>query len=186
MTRSRRHYDSPSMKSPTKWCRQAGIDVVQDEANLVIGDGITLCPITTAIDTMGDITSKTVRITGAVTRALATSDDIKLMWVVALQKFDLATGVALQVINPWNQNDLASQDIMGFGFLSTPPIVLDSADVQEVNRESIAFDMHVKAMRKLDRNTHTVVLTFASSAGGDPDGVFSIRWATSLLMTWSR
>ena len=187
MTRRRRHYGNPTSKRPTKWCRQHFTDLVQDETNLVIGDGLSLCPITTAIDSQADITCDALRITGSVARATATDIHLALMWIVALQKFDVSTGNMLQVVNPFDELDLSSQDIMGFGFLNVPPVLLiPSTDVTEVNREAKAFDIVVRAKRKLKRNTHSVVLTLASQGNAGTDNHIEVKLATSLLMKWGK
>jgi len=166
---------------PTKWCRRNFLDLVQDEANLVVGDGFVLCPITTAIDTIQDVTIFNTRIIGSLRRTAVTAD-LSCMWVLAIQKFNFSTGVVLQFVNPYNTDALSSQDIMGMGFLDCPPTVLNDVNTPLVNREGKAFEINVKAQRKLNRNTHTLVLTIASRSAGDVDGVLSAEVVTSTLM----
>jgi len=182
--RRRQHFANPSQKGHTKWCRRSFTDSVQDQSNLVIGDNLTLCPITTAIDSQQDIVSKAIRITGSVTRKAIAATDQSVMWIVALQKFDITTGNMLQVVNPYDVDSLASQDIMGFGFLDVPGLYVNGAGSDSVSGRAVAFDIHVKAMRKLERNTHTVSLTFASNGAGANDDQVFIRVVTSLLMKW--
>ena len=183
MTRRRRHFANPTRKRPTKWCRQFFSDFVKDESNLVVGDGLGLCPITTAIDSQEDIVSDTIKIVGSVTRNLSSGGDTSLMWIVAKQKFDVSTGNMLQVVNPYDELALSSQDIMGFGFLEVPATMLiPSTDAHTANRRAVPFQIHVKAKRSLERNTNSIILTFASQTGGDTDSVVLVRVATSMLM----
>jgi len=182
--RRRRHFSNPK-KGSTKWCRQFFFDSMKDESNLVVGDGLVLCPITTAIDSQADIVVKTVRVVGSIFRLAVSDVDLRCMWIMASQKFDVATGNALQVVNPFDELALSSQDIMGFGFLPIPPVVLlPSTDAPAVNRQSFAFDIHVKAKRKLNRNTNTIMLTFATQGTSTADGIARVTVATSLLMEW--
>jgi len=185
MRKARRHFSSPTAKRPTKWCRQFFNDSVQDETNLVIGDGLVLCPITTAIDSQEDITCETVKVVGSIRRISSFDADLKCMWIMAMQKFDASTGNALQVVNPFDEIALSSQDIMGFGFLPVPPVLQNGVDTFVVNQESIPFAFDVKAKRKLKRNTNTVMLTFASQAAAGADSRLSVDVATSMLMKFS-
>jgi len=184
--RNARHFGNPTRDRPTKWCRQHFTDVIQDENNLVSTDMLVLCPITTAILDQADITAgNPIRIVGALNRAQPSTAEITCMWIVALQKFDFATGVFLQVVNPFDDNALSSHDIMGFGFLDVPPVVLTpSTDAVKINSQSIAFDITVGVARKLKRNTHSIALTFASKSVGNTDNVLAVELVTSVLLKW--
>jgi len=171
-------------KRPVKWCRTLIDETVQDRGNLVVGDVHPLCPITTAVDGQEDITVSNIRIAGAVTRSsnLAVAETV-LAWIVLKQKFNFTTGAAIQVINPFTINVLARQDIMGLGYLSVPPVVINGFDgVDELSGESIAFDINIKAQRKLNRNTDGIAIWFASATSTGGDGIVSVRCTTSMLM----
>ena len=184
MARSRNRGFRSAKVTSTKWCRQFFVDPIKDETNLVVTDPLVLCPVTTAIDSQSDIVAKTVIIEGAINRLLSSNVQQTCMYVVALQKFDFTSGVMLQVINPYSESDLASQDILAVGFLPVPPIVILADDSATVDRRSHPFHIHVKTKRKINRNTQTLTLTLASEGEGTVDSVLNARVATSLLMKW--
>ena len=182
--RRRRHFDNPTSKRPTKWCRQFFTDLVQDETNLLTSDVLSLCPITSAIDSQADIVSDVIKIRGTIFRITNADENLRVMWIVAMQKFDVATGVMLQVVNPFDELDLSSQDILGFGFLPVPPVILQADNNPVPSRGSEVFEIDVKAKRKLKRNTHAMVLTFASQGSSGGDGIVQVVLTTSMLMKW--
>ena len=172
----------PARKRHVKWCRTEFNALVPSDAALDVDDPFVLCTITTAIADAQDITVSGIRIAGSVSRNTVDRNDVSLAYVVALQKFDFGTGNLLQVVDPWSDVSLASQDILAMGQLPVPAIVLDELGVRQLSGEAIPFEINVKAQRKLQRNTHTITLTYASTSEGPSDQILRVRSISSLLM----
>ncbi len=153
-------------KRPTKWCAAIVNAGVPKHDLLAVTDAVRLCQPTTAVPDQQDIVAGGIRGQINITRIQKDDDDPVIAWAIVMGRTaGVVSAGPVQVFDPFLENDLERQDILGMGYIAAPPILLNGADVAILNQQSSVVDVHIKTSRKVDRNWNNLFFWIASSAG---------------------
>jgi len=172
---------SRGRKRQTKWCAAVLNGGVPRTSALVVADALPLCQPTTAVPDQQDVVVGGIRGQINITKIQKDDDDPVVAWAIVLGRTGgSADSNPVQIFNPFLENDLERQDILGMGFCALPPFVLNSADVAVVNQAATVTDVVVKSSRKLDRNWNNLFLWVVSTAGATAGSDNSFRVQASM------
>ena len=155
-------------KRPTKWCGVVLKGSMPDSDSIVVADAVPLCPSTSSVNDEADPVVGWCKGHISISRLLGSMPTPAAAWAIVRMQSQPGTDTPVQIFNPFNQGDLERQDILGMGHLVIPPIVLDSANVQETQRGTSVTEVNIKVSRKLSRNHENIYFWTASTDEAAP------------------
>ena len=154
-------------KRKSKWCAAAFDFTVPAQASLVVGDGIALCDVTTAVNDQADPVVGWCKGAISISRATSSTPSPAVAWAITMGRLNTGTGAVVQTFNPWDKGDLERQDVLGAGICEVPPLVLTSADALIDSRGSLVTPINIKVSRKFHRNTNMLFLWVVGLGAAD-------------------
>ena len=170
----------PRRKRPTKWCGTTDFNAVPIVSASAVTDATPLCSVTTAVIDQADPLAGWCRGSITIGRSGVADAAPAIAWAVVNQRLDLGTVLPVQVFNPFGDEDLERQDILGMGMCNIPPSVLTSADARVTSHSGMVTEINVKVGRRLMRNTNNLFLWI--TALGAEDNAFSAQVVIRTLM----
>ena len=165
-----------------KWCGFADSkSIVSSPTAASVG---LLCLSLALTDTQGEVTVERILLWFSITRADFNQLSI-LAFVVAKQKAIAASGLPVEVLDPLDVTlpnfSMSNKDILLYGHLPIPAILLTSADAGFVSREVAVHTAEFKGRRRLARTNHLLSLTIAS----DVDTEVAVHTTARTLIRFS-
>ena len=161
-----------------KWCGHQASSLIKPSVGLVVADIDLLCPSLGNTDIQGSVTVEKIFAWFTITR-----EDFNATtgcaFMVAMQKTNPTTGAPIQVLNPLDTTadnfSLGSKDLLMFGHLPFPSILLTSADAGFAPRGGIVAMHEFNGRRTLDRLTHALTLTIVADTTDELRVVRGVR-----------
>ena len=169
----------------TKWCSATLNGLIPDAASLIVGDGLALCPTTTAVEDQADPMMGWMRGQFSISRVQPAAQQVAIAWAVVLQRTTVGTESPVQIFNPFDGDDLARQDVLGMGCIPAPAIILvPSTDAPTADQSTSCIDIDIGVGRKVDRNNNMLFLWLASTDSVPPgvDNAFHVIGSMRTLM----
>ena len=148
-----------------KWCGHNESYIVQTHVATALADIMLPCPSLGNSDIQGQCTIERVLMYMTTNRQNVSEVDA-CAFLLAMQRTTPATGLPIDVLNPLDVTadnfTLGLKDLIMFGQLSWPPIVLQADDTVAPNRQGISHFFEFNGRRTLDRLNHALTLTIVS------------------------
>jgi len=145
---------SRAPRRKTKWVASTTNALVSNTTNLAVSDGLPLAASTTAVNDQADPTIVGVRGQLSLSRQNANDVNPAIAWAIVLMRTAPDSSTAIQLFNPFLQDDLERQDILGMGHIPAPPENLEADNTGVPDSSTRVVDIHIKAKRKYARNTN--------------------------------
>ena len=162
----------------TKWLASTRNALVSNTTLLAASDGLPLAAGTDAVNDQADPTIVGVRGQISISRQNANDVNPAIAWAIVLMRTNPSTpNVPIQIFNPFDQDDLERQDILGMGHVPAPPENIDTGNTGVPDSRSNVVDVHIKAKRKYARNTNGLFFWIVGDNGlgvAPIDGTFRV------------
>jgi len=163
-------------KRKTKWCAATSTITIPSTGNITTNDATALCPSSASDVDNPDPTVGWCKGSISLSRANSVDSQPAVAWAIVMGRTNPGTTSPIQIFNPFAEDDLERQDILGMGYIACDPIILNSADAVTIQRSATVADINIRVGRKYARHSNGLFLWVVSVGTDDTwAATFSIR-----------